>query len=273
MTNKSDFESAFNAGAASKVVLFDVEGVPHVQVPSDASLKSLAHLLPAPQRIQASPEFHSVDGFLAYTDEFAAKGTRVFVDKETWRFFTVFDSHAPGAPAWGDHCASMALKKSAEWSRLRSVDGVKFEPLELAEFIEENMTYFQGPIVGAELLTMVQNLKVELKGELNVENSTQSGLRNLTIRDDHVLAGKSGDKTLSFPEVCELRLRVFDNCDAYDVKVFLRYRASKSGLVFWFKLPDPDGIEEEAFEQVVSLVAERSGLPTLHGRYEGPLHK
>lgn len=269
----SDFQAAFDAGSATKVISTVIEGVPHVLVPPGSSLKSMETLLPAPQRIVASPEFHSVEGFLDYTEEFAQDGTRIFVDKGQWRFFTIFDSHAPNAPAWGDHCASLTLNLSPEWRLFKRIDGDRMSPQELAELLEENLAYFVGPLEGAELLTMAQNLKVDLKGDLQINSSTQSGLRLLSIRDDSTVAGRSGEKELAFPEKVELKLRIFDNHHAYPISVFLRYRASKEGVRFWFKIPDPDGIEEEAFTQAVDEIRDKSGLRTLHGKYQGPRHK
>jgi len=270
---QTDFEAAFLEGTYTCIVTDTIHGVPHVQVPRGAEFKSLEHLLPAPSRIVASPEFYDVAGFLDYTAEFAVSGSRVFVDAGSWRFFTVFDAHAPGAPAWGDHCASLQLKQSPEWKRFKAVSDHKMDPMTLAEFIEENVEYFVGPLTGGELLTMAQNLKVSLKGDLQVDHRTQSGLKQLIIKDDSTLSGKSGEKELAFPEKVELSLRIFDQHTAYKVSVFLRYRATKDGITFWLKIPDVEGIEEQAFDRVISEIAEKSELKTLKGRYQGPRHK
>ena len=269
----TDFCAAYEAGAATTIVSQRLEGVLHVQVPAGAELVSLEKLLPAPTRIKASPEFHDVDGFLDYTKEFAAVGTRVFVNAEKRRLFTVFDNHTPERPAWGDHCASLVLKCSAEWERFCDVSGRRFDPIGLAEFIEENLEYFQGPIAGADLLTMAQNLKVTLKGDLDVQHSTQSGLRHLQIKDDSVLAGRVAEKELSFPERVDLKLRVYAGHAAYAVSVFLRYRAKKDGVQFWFSIPDRAGVEEAALENIIDDIKTQSGLKVLKGRYQGPSHQ
>lgn len=273
MSDRTDFDAAYEAGTHQDIVTELIHGVPHILVPAGADVKSAEKLLPAPTRIKASPEFHSIDGFVDYTGEFKQGGSRVFVDRWGLRFFTVFDSHAPGAPAWGDHCASLTLRLAPEWKRVVGIDGVRMTPEELAEWLEENLAYVHGPLAGTKLLDMVQNLKVDLKGELSVQSTTQSGLRHLSIRDDHVLNGKSGDKSMSFPEKIELRLRIYENCDAYAVNAFLRYRIGKEGIVFWFKVVDIPGTEEEAFDVCVDDVRNRTGLTTLHGKYNGPSHK
>jgi uncharacterized protein YfdQ (DUF2303 family) len=273
MDLRSEIDSAFLRLMEMNARTLEVEGVPHVVVPDGCRLQSLESLNPAPQRIKASPAFANVDGFVDYVGEFAREGSRIFVDKKHWRFTTVFDAHAPGQPSWCDHSASLTMELSHEWKQLLSVNGKKMAPQELAEYIEENLEYFIGPVEGAELLTMAQNLKLDLKGDLNIATSTQSGLRELIIRDDSVVKGQSGEKTMAFPEKVELAMRIFDHDSTYKVTAYLRYRASKDGIVFWFKIVNPDDIQEGAFDKIVSLVREQTALKTLYGTFDGPKHK
>lgn len=273
MTEKTEYEAAWAHGAAVTPRTFKIEDVPHVVLPPGCELASFQNLMPAPTRIKASPEFSDVEGFADYTNEFKQDGSRIFVDQSDWRFFTVFDAHAPGQPAWGDHCASLKMKESPEWRRFKAINGTAFAPMELAEFLEENLEYVAGPIEGADLLTMAQNLKVQLKGDLQIEHRTQSGLKQLLVKDDSTLQGKSGERTLEFPEKVDLALRIFENHETYPIQVFLRYRATKDAVKFWFKIPDPEGIQEQAFDQVILGVRAATGLRTLKGRYAGPMHK
>lgn len=273
MTDRTEFESAHALGAATHIVTESFNGIEHVLVPPGSSLTSMEKMQPQPARIKANPEFYDVEGFVDYAEEFKEEGTRIFVEKAAFRFFTIFDFHSPGEPAWGDHSASLTMRPSPEWTRWLRINNKKFTPMELAEFLEENLSYITAPVTGAELLTMCQNLKVVLKGNLDIEQSTQSGLKHLQIRDDSTLSGRSGTKDLAFPEKLELALRIFDNSHAYPISIFLRYRATKEGVVFWFTIPDPDGIEEQAFMKIVDEVKEESGLKTLMGRFDGPRHK
>lgn len=271
--NIPEYESAFNHGRNTEVVTKLIDGVTHVLIPSDASLKSMDHLLPAPRRIVANPEFYDVWGFADYANEFKSEGTRIFVNQADRRFFTIFDFHAPGVPAWGDHSASLEMRLSPEWRRWKDISGKVLSPIDMAEWLEDNMEYIIAPITGADLLSMAQNYKVKLKGDLTVEQSMQSGLRTLHIKDDSVLQGKSGAKEMMFPEQIELALRIFDNHDTYPVKVYLRYRTDKESVTFFFKVPDPERLEEQAFDLVVEKVAKTTKLKTLKGRFAGPRHK
>lgn len=270
MSDENNFaQTIYEKGrqSADRLLIEEIEGIKHVLVPDDCSLKSMAELMPAPQRIKASPSFADVGGFKAYVDEFKVEGSRIFVDEKALSFTTIFDAHAPGKPAWEDHSAKFKLEHAHEWNRFKGFDGKVMSNTEFAEFIEENVSYITGPIIGAELLTMAQNIKTELKGDLIVNDTLQSGMRHLVIKDDSVMTGKSGEKEMEFPEVLQLALRIFKNHTAYSISVYLRYRVTKDYVKFFIKIPDVKKIEEEAFNAVIEDVANATGLPTLKGSY------
>jgi uncharacterized protein YfdQ (DUF2303 family) len=272
----TDFQNAFDAGRQAKIEVIEIEDVLHVLVPQGCALKSMEELLPAPTRIRATPAFHDVEGFSSYVAEFKAEGTRIFVDDAKLRFFTVFDHHSKDAPAWGDHSASMDVHESPEWIRFKAFNDKPLSPKEFAEMIEDNLEYISAEgMTSADLLMMAQSFKVDFKSsELVVEDTLQKGLRNLVIKDDGALrgAGKEG-KELEFPEKLALALRVFKNQAAYSISVWLRYRATKDKVIFFIKIPDPDGIKEKAFSEVIEAVKSATGLPTVKGSYSGPKHK
>lgn len=264
----SDFQNAFDIGRQQGIKTIEVEGVMHALIPPDCTLQSFEQLMAAPSRIKASPMFEDVAGFKAYIDDFKETGSRIFVDETTLSFTTIFDCHHKDAPAWGDHSATLGLKKAHEWERFKQADNKKMAAQDFAEFIEDNLAYITGPVTGVELLSMAQNLKVDLKGDLQVEQTMQAGLRTLTIRDDSTLSGKSGAKEMAFPEKLTLTLRIFKNHTPYEIEVFLRFRVTKEAVTFWIKIPDIIGIEEAAFNQVIADVAEATQLPTLKGAYK-----
>jgi uncharacterized protein YfdQ (DUF2303 family) len=272
----TDFDAAFNAGRSYELKPVIIEGIPHVLLPPGCSLSSLEALLPAPKRIMAHPAFHDIEGFAAYVDEFKSAGSRVFVDETALSFFTIFDHHAKDQPAWGDHCASMKLEESPEWVRFKAFNDKKLSPIEFAEMIEDNLEYISAAnMTSADLLTMAQSFKVDFKGnELQVQDTLQRGLRSLVVKDEGVARGAKADGTeLEFPEMLTLKLRIFKYQAAYELKVYLRYRASKERVLFFIKITDPEGIREKAFAAVIDDVKTATKLPTVKGKYSGPKHK
>lgn len=271
---QTEAQTIFEKGRQAAIVETEINGVKHILVPKDCELQSMERLMKAPVRIRATPEFYAADGFAEYVAEFKEEGSRIFVDEDDLRFSVVFDCHHKGSPAWGDHSASLKLVTAHEWRKFVSIDGKVMDSAGFAEFIEDHIAYIEGnDMTGSELLTMAQNLKVELKGELSVESTLHAGLRKLIIRDDHVLNAKCGEKEMSFPEKLKLTLRIFRGGNAYPIEVYVRYRANKDGVKFWIKIPDASGIQEEAFNLVVEDVKAKTGLPVLLGQYQGKAHK
>jgi len=275
-----EFQSAYTLGLERTIEKIEVDGIMHLMVPKTMSVESMAHLMDAPNRIKAHPSFNDVEGFAGYAKEFQEAGSRVFVDDINHSFVTVFDCHAKDSPAWCDHSASMKLSHSHEWNRFVDFNNKKLSAKQFAEFLEDNISYLgamdtaAGFTSPADILTMAQTFKVRLKGELDVEDTLQAGVRKLIIKDDSTLSGRNADgKELSFPEKLNFNLRVFKNHHTYPITVWLRTRASKDGVTFWITIPDVDGIVEQAFDQVIDRVQTCTGLPTLKGQFDGPNHR
>ncbi|ALO46604.1 YfdQ family protein [Pseudohongiella spirulinae] len=273
----TEFGAAHALGAATDLVINDIEGVPHVLVPPGSSLENMEKLLPAPTRIREHPEFADIAGFADYVEEFKQVGSRVFVDETALRFVTVFDFHAPDAPAWCDHSASIKMNLAPEWERFTRFDSKAMSPREFAEFLEDNVAYVDSEasgMTGADLLTMAQTFKVNIKGDIEVEETLSRGLRKMVIKDDSTLRGQNKDgKELEFPEKLYFTLRIFKNHKAYPIEVYLRTRTSKEAVLFMIKIPDAEGLREEAFNKVIDDVREATGLKVLKGSFNGPSHR
>lgn len=274
MEQKTEAQSIFDMGFSRKLDLMFIEKVPHALIPEGAKVVDFEHLSAAPLRIKAHPQFSDIESFKAYIEDFKDEGSRIFIDENEHRFFTIFDCHAKGRPAWGDHSASYCAKYSREWERFKAMDGKKMDNLEFAEFIEDNVAYITKPVKGIDLLAMAQSIKVRLKGEIEVTESLSSGIKKLLIQDEGIARGvDSRNKEIRFPEEITLSIRIYHNDLSYEVPAFLRYRKAEKGLVFWIKIPDPKAAEEQAFDNIIDRVKLATKLPTLKGSYQGPSHK
>ena len=274
MTDKTEVQSAYELGMSRSLDIVEIDGVKHALIPQGATVQSYEHLLPAPTRIKASPMLTDVASFKAYIDDFKDEDSRIFIDETNKRFFTIFDCHGKGRPAWGDHSASYQVQYSREWERFKSQDGKVMDNLQFADFIEDNIAYITAPVTGLDLLAMSQSIKVKFKGDIEIDETLHAGIKKLLIQDESVARGMdSTKKEVVFPEQITLAIRIYHNDHAYNVNAFLRYRKAEKGLVFWIKIPDPKAVEEQAFDNIIDQVANETGLPTLKGSYQGVSHK
>jgi uncharacterized protein YfdQ (DUF2303 family) len=275
--HNTEVEAAHALGAATEIVTQKIEGIEHVLVPPGSTLESMARLMPAPQRIAAHPAFGDIESFATYAEDFQDERSRILVDDNNHRFCIVFDGDEKDRAGWGDHSCSMSLQHSHEWSRFLSKDGKEMSPVQFAEFLEDNLAYLNDAAnerTAGEILVMAQQFKVRLKGDLEVEETLTQGLKTLIIRDDSTLRSKNKDgNEIAFPEKLHFNLRIFKNHATYPLSVHLRHRVGDTRVAFFIKIPDPELLIEQAFDQVIETVASVTNLPTLKGVYDGPRHK
>lgn len=275
MSDYTEYESAFIAGATQELKTVSVNGIEHSLIPPGCKVESFERLMPAPVRIVASPKFTAAADFAEYFKEFKEPGTRIFVDDSNHVFTTVFDCHHKGAPAWGDHSSSFAVLESSEWIRFVKNSDYKMNQRDFAEFLEDNLEYITGEeYSGLKLLELANNINIEFKGELKHEETIEKGLKTLVIKDESRAFGEdSAGKQIEFPTELEITLRVFKNSIPYKFKVRLRERIKKDGIVFWYTIADPEAIEEHAFNSIIDEIKELTGVAPLRGSYKGAYHK
>lgn len=271
----SDFQDAFEKGEQTKILEKDINGILHLIVPDSSSVKSMEHLMPAPLRLQSRSKFGDLDSFKAYAEKFAEEDSVIYLDEDNRRFKVIFDHHGKGKPTWGEHTSTLQLEQSHEWQRFKQYDGKKMKPKQFAEFIEDNIDYLsakdsKGELMSSsDLFTMAQTFKINVRGEVEVDESLHQGLKKLHITNDTTLRGNSAQgNDLSFPEELSVIMRYFRNGSTYATKVFLRYRADSDGLVFFIKIPDPQGIEEDALNAFAEKVEKETNLKVLKGSFD-----
>lgn len=225
--------------------------------------------MPAPMRLKSKSTFSDLDSFDAYAKPFKEDDSVIYLDEENRKFKIVFDHHGKDKPTWGEHTASLKLFFSNEWTRFKKMDGEKMKPKEFAEFIEDNINYLSAEgMSAADLITLSENFRINVKGDVEVEDTLHAGMRKLVIKDDSTISSNTPDgRVLTIPPELKVKMRFFKNGTTYDTKVFLRYRISQGSLYFYIKIPDPEGIEEEALNAFSEKVAEKTELKVLKGTF------
>ena len=269
MDRTTDFDAAFLRGAEQKLETTFIGEIEHALVPKDCTVMSFEKLMPAPERIKASHEFHDIDSFARYFKEFAEEGTRIFVDENKAKFIAVFDCDFKDAPAWGDHRISLQMEIAPEWKRFTALNNEKMDQRRFAEFLEDSVDYIVGPgeFTGAKLLEMAQNINMDIKGQFTCVDTMAEGLKVLNIKDESTAHANINGQTIKFPPQLELALRVFRGSKAYKFPAHLRHRVRKEGLTFWYTVPDIERVHEDAFSDVIEQVKTQCGKDIFRGVY------
>lgn len=213
-----------------------------------------------PRRIQQLVDVAEPDSFLALWERFKDTSSVIFAELDEGRFTAVFDYHCGIEGAmWGENRAALKLTKSAEWLKWLKHNGHRFNQIEFAEFIETASVDIVEPNA-AQMIEIAHTIeakkKVDFKSSVRLPNGEVQFTFNEIIDG---MAGASG--TLQIPEKFTLALRVYQGTEKYKVECWLRYRINEGKLVFFYQIIRPERIQEDAFDQVVTMIREKSEAP------------
>jgi len=139
--------------------------------------------------------------------------------------------------------------------------------------IDRKSSYHRAIILANKMIKKRQGFLDKIIRKSGGENIMTGVIeRDINELAKSVINGEKG-MALEFPEVIDLKIRVYKYQAAYQLPVRLRYRTSKESVTFLIKIGDIAGIEERAFDEVVKDVAAKTELPICKGAYVGASHK
>lgn len=268
----STVEALLAAGAASVGALSALPGQPgstspYVVVPNGYDVKTLEHLLPAPQRARGRVKFYHVDSFCRFVTENKAESTRIYQSDADRSMVAVFDDTTTHHPGWGGHRAILTLRPSREWEEWSARNGKAMTQAEYALFMED----FSIDVVEPGSASMLE-ISRTLQAKKNVNFSSgirlDNGAQELTFEE--AISASAGKGRLAIPERFKIGVRVFDHGERYAVDCRLRYRITDAKLVMWHAMVRPDLVIEDAMQQVAKQVEQGTGLKPYRGEPPEP---
>lgn len=244
----------------------------------------------APARVTDTSTTTRIESFIDLVNRFKNPNTAIFAREsiETPRLTAIVDYHAPSnsagdiAPAFCRHQIAYPFPLSREWKTWIAQNGKPMSLIEFATFIEDNIVNVQS----VDLLDLNKDMQqfikeargklasptnlFELSRGLSVnENSKVVEVRNLSTGEGQVtFASEHVDEQgapLSIPNMFVICIPVWDkSSDYYRIVARLRYRA-RGELKFWFDLWRADLVFQNAFDEVLGQVEERTGQPVFVG--------
>ena len=137
---------------------------------------------------------------------------------------------------------------------------LKLSQIEFCEFIEENRADIESP-AAAQLLDLVRTFKAKKSTAYNsvVYNSNGDVTLGYEEKTD---AGQS----TAMPQELVLGIPVFFRGERFKAKILVRYRVGNGGVQFELKPDRFDIIEDEAFSDIVKVVADRTTVVPYLGK-------
>ncbi len=278
--SEGNVKAAIEAGRALGALhagLITIPGspIPVAVMPDGYRLQDLETLitayLPAPPRIQASPVFYDATSYRDYVRRFAGTGSVIFAHatpsgslssiETTDTLIAILDYHEPDSPHWGDHKATLHLRRSPEWVAWAKIHGTAMEQVRFANFLEDRIEEVIEPPAG-RLIDLARNLEVTTSTVYRKKADLTNGDSEYVYKSEEKGAGN-----IVIPGEITLRLRYYLDQDPLDVKARLRRRLTDEGqLVFTVIVDRLEQLSEDAFNAVCDRVGSDTGLPVYRGR-------
>lgn len=124
----------------NKIIASTSEKTDHslfMAVPKDYALASLEKFAGKPNRFRGHYITHLIDEFTAYLNDNANEFTGIFVDTIKSTAHAIIDMGDANTAQWGDHTATINLKKTPEFAKLIATKDTESDQLAFIDFIED----------------------------------------------------------------------------------------------------------------------------------------
>lgn len=222
-----------------------------------------------PDRKTGVVSLTEAESFIAYIKEQGSLAScRIYVDvnyqQSTVHFTAVLNDH-DDKPQWKDFRAVYMPIFSPEWSTWTAKNTKVMSQADFATFLEDNIKDIAGV---PERPTGTQMLEMALNFESKQEATIKSALRlnSGTVAFDYT--DKEDEATVKRMEVFQrftLGVAPFFNGQAYSLDARLKYRINAGKLTFWYELIRPDLVLQDATNDLITTIKEKSGFPILFG--------
>jgi len=261
-------ELAAKAAATPEVLIGDIDHLQGVVLPTGTTFQQidLEKYLPEPARVRGAVTVDDPASLVAYISRFEQEQRgAVYADIDTCTVKAVLNGPADGdTPGWGDHTATLALRKSIEWERWAGRDREYMGQADFAELLEEGIDEIVEP-PAADLMELALTFQASTSASFKQGTNLSNGARQLTYEEQiDARAGSTGQVVI--PKTFLLRLKPFDGSEAVAVEARLRYRLREGRLTLAFFLDEPRNVIRDSFRTVVNDIVDSTQVNVYYGR-------
>jgi len=262
----SDAEVGVRAGLALAEHK-EIDGHPFAMVPDETKLTSLEIFKAAPMRRQGKAVFRDPESFCRYTNEEMTNQTRIYGERNSGNFVTMFNDHCgnavPPVAGWRDYMAAYTCPPSTEWQTWKGKSGSQMSQVSFAQFIEDNLPDIAQP-PAAEMLEVSRTLEAKKKVNFAQGVRLNNGQSELTYEEQ--IEGTAGKGKFKIPEEFTIGIPVLEGGLRYAVQCRLRYRITDGGqLTMWYEIVRPHKIMEDAINEVWTRIEDATGKKIFNG--------
>lgn len=244
--------------------------VPYVLVPQGYTAKAMPELIfnehtATPERIKQDVSVLDPVSFVRYYNLFADENSRVFANEPVLNIVAILDYHGAkvGAPRWGEHQLTLALRESEEWKIWTAMNNKPFTQQAFAEFLEQNSSDVSTPMPSA-----MQEIASDLQATTEVEFG--SGIRQqdgqVRFKYTETIKATVGAGSVDVPDRFTLSIPIFIGGDNVSMDALLRFRVNSGKLTFTYALIRPEQVKRTAFTNARNEIEKTLGIEIINGR-------
>lgn len=228
---------------------------PAVALPNDVNVKNLESLYADRFRFRGKMETQSIDDFIRYSTGFAAVGTRCFINADRMNAVSVFNLGTLDNPGHADNVAVLALKRTAPFAALLSINGDRNNQKQLAEWLEDWSDYVIGfdaegnSIEAKRAAAAVRKITIDAIRSAEYEDQDFSGRRSVM----ESVEAKSKD---IMPVAFEFKCVPYEGLGEYRIKLRMSILASDSPVLV-LRITQLESYEEEMAAEFRDLLVEK----------------
>jgi len=163
-----------------------------VALPKDYQLADMERFSNQPFRFRGRFTTHIIAEYAAYLNANGNQETGVFVDSQQSKASAIINMGDDTLPLWGDHTASITLKRSAEFEALWQHKNKPHSQIDFIDFIEdwpESIVFLEDADTAMQLTTAI------------------AAIRKLTIRTESDKTNEQGDFNASSSEFDKIEIK------------------------------------------------------------------